>query len=165
MKAKCWQGSSKVSTRQFIHKHYLMKVLWDRETLGKLIPVQPKHYVDQRLPSCTYIMIGAWNCSFIDTSQFTAGQTVQCTEWENISVRMLHHDTGSGLLESTPEVKLIHPRSSKSSGHIQGLDTGYIQDSQSPDNIRGNVDGILYRVTEEFITFLHIPQSTLIQPS
>ena len=43
-----------------------------------------------------------------------------------------------------------------------GLDTRYIQDSQLPDNILGDEDRILYRVTEEFITFLHTPQSTLI---
>ena len=31
-----------------------------------------------------------------------------------------------------------------------------------PDHILGDEDRILYRVTEEFITFLHTPQSTLI---
>ena len=58
-----------------------------------------------------------------------------------------HIDTGRGLLESTSESR---------------LDTGYIQDSQLPDHILGDEDRILYRVTEEFITFLHTPQSTLI---
>ena len=83
------------------------------------------------------------------------------------SVRMSHHDTVSGLLESTSESsRFIHGYPSPS-GHNWGHRTPdtykiHITQSQLPDNIRGNEDGILYQVTEEFITFLHTPQSTLI---
>ena len=68
-----------VYTKTLLHEGTL-----GREMLGKLNIGPTKTLRGPKLPSCTDITTGAWKRSFIDTSQFTAEQTVQYVQYDII---------------------------------------------------------------------------------